>query len=190
MRLLLDMDGPLADFDLRFWELCQRHNLDMNITGLDDPSRRRFMTDNIVDDQQRKFARSVVDRTHWFAELPVVKGAVDGVLALQTLGVDVWVVTKPLEANPHCRDDKAKWLRTHFGTAMEHKLIITPDKSLIHGAVLLDDAPKLSWFSDASWRPVIFPSVFNGPGSEWGDVPSWGWSDPLSDLIGHLKGTA
>ncbi len=187
MRLLLDMDGPLADFDQKVWDLCGQMGWPLHLTDLQDPRRKRFLTDNMSPHQSARLRAHINETRGWFRELSVTAGAVDGVAALKAAGIDIWVCTKPLEANPSCRDDKGAWLREHF-PQLENKLIIAPDKSLIHGDVLLDDAPKLSWFSDATWRPVIFPSVFNGPGSEWDGLPSWGWSDPISDLINHLRG--
>lgn len=178
------MDGPLANFDLGFWNMCQEQGIQLDIEGLNDPKRRRFMTDNIPDKSQRAVARSFVDHgpNRWFRDLPVVPGCQEGVARLEEAGVDIWICTKPLEANWRCRDDKAKWIRRYF-PHLEDKLLIMPDKSLAIGDILLDDAPKLKWFDAAVWKPVIFPCPFNGYGSEWEGLPSWGWFDPIEDLL-------
>ncbi len=110
-------------------------------------------------------------------------GAVDGFLELAEVA-PVWIVTKPLEANLTCRDDKALWIRQHLGKEWERRLIITPDKSMVHGSVLLDDAPKPEWFGRATWVPVIYPWSFNGLGSEWADLPRWQWGDWPQRLLG------
>lgn len=180
MRLLLDQDGPLADFDMHFYERCEgRYELD--VAGPHEQTARYF-TDHIPNRAHRAEARAMVDKAGWFRHLPVTPGAIEGVAALIDAGVDVWVCTKPLEVNPTCRDDKGAWLAEHF-PMLEHKLIITPDKSLIAGDVLLDDAPHSTWIDRASWTPVIFAAPFNGPGSAWADLPHWTWGDPLDDLL-------
>lgn len=180
--LLLDMDGPIADFDLAFYNLCRACGWELNIDGLDDPRRKRFMTDNMPNETQRRHARNIVDQTRWFNTLPVTEGAVEGVALLEE-HFDVWVCTKPLEANRWCRDDKALWIRRHF-PQLEDKLIIAPDKSLVHGAILLDDAPKWAWIGKASWTPVVFRSGFNGRDSMWGRLRHhWSWGEPIDLLL-------
>lgn len=124
----------------------------------------------------------MIEAPGWFRGLPVTPGAKSGVGQLLTAGVDIWVVTKPLEANPTCRDDKAAWLREHF-PMLERKLILAPDKSMIVGDVLLDDAINLEWILKAQWRPVVFRAPFNGSGSEWHYLHSWSWGDPIEDLL-------
>lgn len=182
---LLDQDGPLADFELAFWELCNELGCEMNIDGMEDPGRERFMSDNITNKHHRKMARSVIEDggNHWFRNLPVTPGAKEGVDMLLTHpDVDLWVCTKPMEINTSCRDDKGLWLREHF-PELEHRMILAPDKSCIKGDILLDDAPRLEWLPRASWRPVIFKDAFNGPGSQWDGLPRWTWGDPLEELL-------
>lgn len=188
LRLLLDMDGPLADFDLAFWELCRGHGVEMNITSMDDPNRKRFMTDNILRKDDRNRMREFVDHgpNRWFRDLPVVSGCQEGVERLEEAGVDIWICTKPLESNWRCRDDKAKWIRRYF-PHLEDKLLIMPNKALAIGDVLLDDAPKTKWFGEAVWKPVIFPCPFNGEGSEWEGLPRWTWGDPIEDLLAYVS---
>lgn len=178
--LLLDQDGPLADFDLAFYNMCVERGWELDIDSLDDPKRQRFMTDNMPNPRQRSAARCIVNETRWFRDLPVTEGALEGVPKLMEM-FDVWVCTKPLEVNKHCRDDKAMWLRWWF-PKLEHRLIITPDKSMVNGAILLDDAPRIEWCEQAVWNPVIFRSGFNGAGSEWELYVQWDWSQPVEEL--------
>lgn len=178
--LLLDMDGPLADFDVHFYNRCDgRYEFD--VAGVHEQTARYF-TDHIPNRRHRVEARKMIDSSGWFRELPVTPGAIEGVDALLSAGVDVWVCSKPLEINPTCRDDKGAWLREHF-PMLERKLILAPDKSMIRGDILLDDAPVIVHSSKRTWRPVVFAAPFNGPGSEWDGWPRWTWGDPLEDLL-------
>lgn len=177
--LLLDMDGPLAAFDSHGWERCVEagHEFDTSFHS----RRHRFFTDHMPHLHHRKETRRMIESPGWFAGLPVTPGATEGVPELMEV-FDVWVCTKPLEANPTCRDEKGRWLRQHF-PYLEDRLIIAPDKSLIRGDILLDDAIKPSWVSRAQWQAVVFTEPFNGEGSEWADWPHWAWGDPIERLI-------
>lgn len=183
--LLLDQDGPLADFDKKYWDLCEAMGFELDITDLSDVRRRRFMEGNITNKEHRKLARAFIESGHnrWFQDLPVTPGAKEGVSELLAhKDIDLWICTKPLEANDRCRDDKGLWIREHF-PELEHKLILAPDKSMIIGDVLLDDAPKIKWLPKAVWEPVVFSTPFNGPGSEWANLRHWTWGDPIEELI-------
>lgn len=178
--LLLDMDGPLADFDRHFWDRCQAAGYTFDVT-CHTAQRHRFFTEHIPNRRQRAAARAMVDAPGWFADLPVTPGARAGVAALLTV-FDVWVCTKPLEANPTCLNDKHAWLVEHF-PALADRMITAPDKSLINGALLLDDAPKPVWFGRARWRPVIFPAPYNHNDPAFAALPRWTWGDPVERLF-------
>lgn len=186
MRLLLDMDGPLAAFDKACFEVCQREGVEMDIEALEQQTAR-FFTEHMPTEEDKEWLRFLIDEPGWFEDLEVTEGASDGVNQLVEAGVDIWVCTKPLESNPTCRDGKAAWLRKHFPD-LEHKLILAPDKSLVRGDVLLDDAPVHSQIEVAEWDAVVFSLPFNGAGSVWESLPHWSWGDDLEVLIDHLKG--
>jgi 5'(3')-deoxyribonucleotidase len=185
MILLLDMDGPLADFDRHFYEKCTELGYTFDVPGIEH-QKHRFFTEHMVNYAERKAAREMVDSAGWFEQLPVTPGAIDGVRELLDFGVDVWVCTKPLEVNPTCRDAKAAWLREHF-PELERKLIVAPDKALVTGDVLLDDAPHLGQVERASWRPIVFTAPYNGEGSEWVDLPHWHWTDGVDLLLSRMR---
>ncbi len=184
--LLVDMDGPMAHFDQRLWDLCVVNGWPLDITDMAE-QRHRYSTDHIVDPAHRSEARRLIaEDERWFADLEPVPGAIEGIHEL-AVHFDVWLCTKPLEANVNCRDGKAEWVRRHLRGDWERKLIITPDKSMIRGDILLDDGPKIEWFPKATWRPVIFAMSFNGPGSEWDGLPRWTWGDPIGDLVSWAR---
>lgn len=179
--VLVDQDGPLADFDQAFFDRCGEHGWHMEIDGPHEQTAR-FATDHVIDKEHRKAARKMVDMPGWFFNLPVVEGAIDGLNALAEQA-DVWIATKPLESNPGCRDDKAAWVEKYLGEKWLQRLIITPNKGLIRGTTLLDDAPNPDWFDTALWKPVIFTSPWNGEGSKWADLPHWTWGDDVEMLL-------
>jgi 5'-nucleotidase len=192
--VLVDQDGPLADFDAAFYAMCRDYDIDMHGV-IPHPDFRcevhRFATDCIADSNLRHQARTHVDTVPWFRDLPVVPGAVDGInaLAAHPAVSDVFICTKPLESNTSCRDDKAAWVRRHLGGDWERRLILAPDKSMVRGHILLDDAPKPQWFKFAEWTPVVYPTSWNSPGgvfstkAEVNDAPRWQWGDPVESLL-------
>lgn len=178
--ILVDQDGPLADFDRQFFQVCREQGWELDATL--ETQRHRYATDHILNKQERAAARAYVNsHPRWFHDLPVVAGAKEG-LAQLAERYEVWICTKPLEANKACRDGKAEWVRRHLGEEWERRLIITPDKSLVNGVILLDDAPNPEWFDRAAWKPVVFRTPWNGDNSKWEGLPSWTWQDDPADF--------
>lgn len=180
ITLLIDLDGPFAAFDEAFWALCAEHGIEMDCTL--EQQRHRFGTDHIPDKAARQRARDLVNTSGWFRDLPVVDGAVHDTLELAEF-CDVWLCTKPLEDNPTCRDEKAAWVVEHLGDEWKRKLIIAPDKSMVRGTTLLDDAPAIEWLDRALWNPIIFKMPWNGHGSKWQGLPRWTWGEPYANLL-------
>ncbi len=181
------MDGVLADFDLAFYERSCELVGESPFAFGDDPSKQahRFMTDDIKPEfsHLRNKLRAQVEQEGWFLDLPEIEGAVEGMDRLIEFA-RVWICTKPLESNPWCRDEKAKWIRQKMGTYWETRLILAPDKSLIRGRLLLDDAIKPHWVPDSEWEPVVFPAPFNAPGTTHGaDWRRWDWSMDPEELV-------
>lgn len=180
MIILLDMDGPLADFDTRCWKECWQRGWETDITYPREQTRRYF-TDHMPNAREAELMRDAINTPGWFTSLKVTTGATVGAQGLLGAGHEVWVATKALETNPTCRDEKVAWLREHF-PYLEDRMFITPDKSLLRGDILLDDAPKPKWLKDAVWQPVIFDATYNGAGTVWSHLPRWTWGDPVSAL--------
>lgn len=181
MRILVDMDGVVADFDKALWDAAAERGWELSINDRSE-QRHYYMSEHFVQKWQIKSMLRLIERTNFFKHLPEVPGAVDGVNALVAAGHDVWFCTKPLEANPHCRDDKAYWIRKRW-PELESKLIITPNKSLIRGDILLDDAINPDWAAEAEWAPVLFRQPYNGPGTKWEAWPKWDWQDGIDALM-------
>lgn len=176
--VLVDMDGVLASFD--GWLFDRSHmfpSLDVTYETRD----RYFLTDN-VNRKDAALMRKMVNESRIFRELDPLPGAVAGLWALAE-EADVWICTRPLEANINCRDDKAYWLRKHFGPEFEKRMILTSDKSLVRGRVLLDDYPKRAEIDRATWQPIVFDQPFNGTFSEFCALPHYNWSQPIENIL-------
>ena len=164
--LLLDMDGVLADFDRPlFWA----YGPWLNCTP--ETQVHRFLTDHLVGDigggstrsELRARMRADVEAPGWFRELPLIKGAQEAVGILESRRWDVWLCSKPLEASATCASEKFAWVAEHF-PSLVGKLILAPNKGMVSGSVLVDDAIKPSWLTYANWAPVVYDHPWNRQG--------------------------
>lgn len=174
--ILLDMDGPLAEYDDRAFDICSAFPMDIDHPDL---ITKTYMTDHVINPDHRAIARATINEPGFFRGLSVVEGARDGVDELHAAGFDVAICTRPSRDNATCRDEKYAWTQEHF-PELELKLVICYDKSYARGDVLLDDFPTLEQATRADWNPVIFPTPRNRGMYE--GLPRWTWGDPVGRL--------
>lgn len=76
----------------------------------------------------------------FFANLQPLTGAVSAVKALiHSDRYDPYILTAPSVKNPLCYTEKRIWVENHFGIDFTEKLIISPNKALLKGHILIDD---------------------------------------------------
>lgn len=76
----------------------------------------------------------------FFLNLMPKEGAIDAVAAFEaSSNYDVYILTAPSLKNPLCYTEKRAWVEKWLGFSMVEKLIISPNKSLLNGDILIDD---------------------------------------------------
>lgn len=87
----------------------------------------------------------------------------------------------PFRKYDHCVTEKFAWVEQNLGRDWLRKLILTKDKTMVRGDVLIDD--KLQTGSQKSeWQQIFFDRSYNrdlpGPRiSNWSD-----WSQVLANV--------
>lgn len=111
-RIYIDMDGVLCDFQ-----------------GAFDQSKKA-QPDN-------PYPQSVAN---FYTSLEPIAGAL---AAMELLGnsneYETFILTAPSTYNPLSYTEKRIWVEEHLGFPWVEKLIISPDKSLLKGDILIDD---------------------------------------------------
>lgn len=131
-RVLLDVDGVLADFVSSAARVVER------VTGAPLP------VDALEEwDIFRSYPKEVQNEIYgacktegWCLALEPYQGAVDFVRRLDEVA-DVYFVTSPM-GGPHWAYEREQWLKKHFGTH-HHKVVSTNAKYLCVGDVFVDD---------------------------------------------------
>jgi len=87
---------------------------------------------------------------------------------------DVVVCSAPPKTSKTAEDEKREWLAEHFDTDFAEQAIITRDKHLVIGKLLIEDNPHIE--RDANWTPVMFDqpwnrrAIFKHRMFGWGDI--------------------
>jgi 5'-nucleotidase len=189
--VLVDQDGPLADFDAALHEV-------LDDAGYDSSAliRTQWETSDDVRNHFGPEAADLVDRMRhtagFYRRLPVVSGAQEAIEELLDRGLHVVVCTAPSLKNVTCASDKIAWIEEHF-PRLRKSFAVVRDKTLVRGAVLVDDKPAVNGALQPTWEHVRFVTVSHR-GIEFSDDQSsramhgWEQRDVIYDsLADHDK---
>lgn len=147
-RLYFDMDNVLVDFS----------------TGIA----------KLSDDVKKEYEGRLDEVPGIFALMEPIEGAIEAVNILKDY-YDVYILSTAPWLNPSAWSDKLLWIQKHFGRGKENpfykRLIISHNKHLNNGDILIDD------------RPNNGAKDFEGEWIRYGskEFPDW------NSIITHLK---
>jgi len=130
-RILIDMDGVLADVYARLFEMHEKE------TG------KKLSPDEIAGKLEAEAfpsQRRWVSEPGFFRTLPVMKGSSEVVKKLSQK-YDVIIVSLATEF-PNSLTDKILWLHDHFPFISWKQIVFCGDKSFIKADIMIDDHPK------------------------------------------------
>ena len=88
-------------------------------------------------------------------------------------GHDVRICTAPLSRFTHCVPEKFQWVEDHLGPEWVARIVLTKDKTLVRGDVLIDDKPEVTGRLVPTWEHLVFEAPYNtasrGRRVNWGN---------------------
>lgn len=187
--LLLDMDGVLFDWASGFYrilnELSQSAGTPHNLPPANELTS--FYFDQMVpegDDHTLDLVWEAMRHPDLYTSLEPMPGAVEAANELAER-YPVFICSTPEKNNPECATAKYESMVEHFGREWRKRIILTHDKTVVHGTVLVDDKPEIdgALTGRTSWQQVVFTQPYNvavpGPRLDgWAD-----WREVIVPLI-------
>lgn len=84
--------------------------------------------------------------------MALVGGAREALGEIGEHGFSVHVCTSPLSPRSPNAAEKLDWIEDSLGPEWRHRTIITKDKTLVRGNVLIDDALTVNGVMSPTWR--------------------------------------
>jgi len=157
--VLIDQDGPLANFELGFaakWESRFPKEIFVSLE-----ERRTFHIKDDYPPHLREHVESIYLEKGFYANLPITNGGLQGMREMENAGFSIYICTAPLSQYENCVLEKYTWMEKHFGKDFTRRIIVTKDKTLIKGDFLIDDAPNVEGIKSPEWKHILFDSPYN-----------------------------
>lgn len=182
MIILIDQDGVLADFENAFISVWRQRHPDIAPVAFEDRKSFHLLEDYPPELHAR--AQAIYTASGFIRDLPPVPGAVEAFREMLALGMDLRICTAPLHQYENCVAEKFQWVERHLGRAATERIVMTRDKTLVRGDILIDDKPHIEGaVARPSWRHVVYDAPYN---RHVADRPRMVWSDWRNVLAGQL----
>jgi 5'-nucleotidase len=159
MMILVDQDGPLANFEGGFLKNWQ--NLFPKEFFIPLEERTTFYMREQYPTHLTEKVDAIYSSPGFFRNLEPTKGAIEAIKELVKLGYDVRICTSPLSRYEHCVLEKFEWVEKHLGRQFTKRIILTKDKTMVRGDLLIDDKPEITGVFNPTWEHIVFDYPYN-----------------------------
>jgi 5'-nucleotidase len=181
MIVLIDMDDVLADFDGEVYTRWKKMYPDKHIVPPGE--RTRFYLHEEMPDGSRDILREINTSKGFIRNLPEVPGSIEAVKEIAELGHTVFICTAPLLKYKNCVPEKYEWIEEHLGKKWIERLILTRDKTMVRGDILIDDKPEITGVNLPVWEHVIYDKAYNSGIKNQRRITWKNWKEILIELI-------
>lgn len=184
--VLVDMDGVLCRWQDRFDKGLREGYPHIPIFPFEQVVT--FKTQKFYDAKYRAEIAEMMDTPGFYSELEPMEGAVEAIHAMTDAGIQVFLCTAPYVTNKTCASEKMDWVERHLGAGYLNRTVITSDKTLVRGDVLIDDKPNIKGAMAPMWKHIVFDAPYNRDISP--RLDRWDeWKTVLTEVATESTGT-
>lgn len=148
------MDGCLVDWD-RGFNTAWANRSSIN-------RKASYAMESCVPSELKEEARAVFHKQGFFAGLPPMEGGLRALAEMRDAGLNVLLCTSPVLTSRYCAAEKFEWVECHLGADWLPRVVLTTDKTIVKGDVLIDDKPRITGFeAEPEWQQIIFNAPYN-----------------------------
>lgn len=157
--VLVDLDGPLADFEggfLKLWKEKFPHDFFVPVK-----ERKTFYLTEQYPEEFSEKIQSIRTMAGFIRGLRPIKEGVEAIKEMIDSGFHVFVCSSEIYTNLNGLTEKKLWMQEYLGDNLTRSAIFTKDKTMVRGDYLIDDKPEIGGLYTPQWKHVIFDQPFN-----------------------------
>ncbi|HXK38399.1 MAG TPA: 5'-3'-deoxyribonucleotidase [Candidatus Paceibacterota bacterium] len=159
LTILVDMDGVLCDYaGAHMTKVAERYP---HLTPYIGQAQQFWSSELAFPEEHREAIEAIALEPGFFENLAPIDGAIEALQALVAKGHNVRICTAPKKIHTYCVPEKYNWVRNHLGQAFVERVIMTRDKTLTHGDLLIDDKPVITGAVKPRWEHIVFNQPYN-----------------------------
>ena len=152
--ILVDMDNTIVDYS----------------TSIAIELKKIYPNDNVTSDNWQTlklndihYNRKIIQsQPSFFKKMQPIEGSIKALKEMEQLGYTVFIVSSPSVIGNNCHSEKCDWMKQHFGEKWARRLVLTKDKTIVIGNVLIDDKPYITGAIDNPiWKHITFAQPYN-----------------------------
>lgn len=160
MRILIDMDGVIADYDQEFLQRWRRRHADKFYVPLED--RTTFYVKDEYPEELKPLVAEILLESGFFRDMLPIPGAQEALEEMQEMGFEVFICSSPLSTYRNCVLEKYEWVEKYLGPDWVRQLILTKDKTIIKADFLIDDRPLITGAQEPpEWEHILYDRPYN-----------------------------
>jgi len=161
MIILTDMDGVITNLESRFLELWSERF--PNKQSIPIEKRTTFYQ---RDQYPEELAEEIMNSKDFYGKMKPLPKAIESLKEIAQSNV-VFICTSPKTRNPYCIPEKLEWITQYLGKDFLKRTILTKDKTLIQGDILIDDKPSVRGVCDPIWKHIVYKQPYNQGEFTW-----------------------
>lgn len=160
MRILVDMDGVIADFDGEFLKRWKERYPDKPYVPFEE--RTTFYVRDSYPEELKPYVAEILLAPTFFRDMMPMDRAIEALFDMDKIGLEVFICTSPLSTYKNCVLEKYEWVENFLGAKWVNRIILTKDKTLVKGDYLIDDKPHITGVEVApSWEHIVYDRPYN-----------------------------
>jgi len=151
--ILIDMDNTIVDYSSQIAPVLQTIYKDIQVT------KDNWQTLKLNDLHFHR--KNIQSQPGFFRSMKPIDGALDALKEMDMMGHDVFIVSSPSTSGDTCHSEKSEWVKEHLGEKWARRLILTKDKTVVIGDILIDDKPNIHGLVTSTWQHILFAQPYN-----------------------------
>jgi 5'-nucleotidase len=184
ITLLIDQDGVIAKWYPEFLKRWKAKYPDKPF--VDVGQLKSFYIEDGYPEEDHDKIQYIIRNGDFYESMDPMDGALEALKDMQLNCqdfIDPYICTAPeLDFTAlDCHSQKARWVRNHLGEWWLKRMVLTKDKTLVRGHILIDDKPTITGAMKPTWEHMVFTSSYSGMPE--GHTFSWKDWPTLRDTI-------